>query len=101
MQSEGTKYGSVTLTAPYLVVLTIAIERICRVPPDDSDRGVPCGKGICVYLIGPSAGDVRPLNGTDLERDCSDYIVKEHGHGSEGKSYLRPYLLYSCLVATT
>ena len=38
--SESTEYGSVNLTAPCFVVVTIATERICRVPPDDSDRGV-------------------------------------------------------------
>ena len=72
-----------------------------QVPPDDSDRGVPCGNGTCVYLIGPSARDLRPLNGTDLERDGSDYIVREGKSGSEIRSYRRSYLLQFCLVATT
>ena len=99
--SEGTEYGSVILTAPYLLVVTTAIERIYRVPPDVSDRGDISGNGACVYLIGPSARHLKPLNGTDLEKDCSDYTVQEHTSGSESKIYPRPYLLYFCLVATT
>ena len=90
--------GSVNLAAPYLFVVAIAIEHICRVPPDDPDRGGTYGHGTCVSLIGPSARDFGPLNGTDLDRDCS--IVKERRSESGNKSYLRPYLFYSCLVAT-
>ena len=78
---DGTEYGSVNLTAPYLIVVNIAIKRICRVPLDDSNRGVIRGNGTCVYVIGLLARDLRTLNGTDLDRDCSDYIVREQGSG--------------------
>ena len=71
------------------------------VSSDDSDREVTLSDGTCVYLIGPPARDLRPINGTDLENDCSDYVAKKHRSGSESKSYLSPYLLYSCLVANT
>ena len=58
-------------------VVTIAIERICTDPSYDSDREVIYGHGTCVYLVGPSAPDLRPLNGTDVERDSNEYIVRE------------------------